>query len=96
MKSYKVEYTVCKGDIADTESEAERPTEIVDEAESEEEAIEFVKTNIEEQFDGCQHLDPDEATARERNTQGDLIFKNDSDEIVFIEYNFTAKEIKSY
>jgi len=95
MKKYLVEYSVCEGDIASTGPNVEKDLSIVD-AESKEEAIELVKTNIEEQFDGYQHLDPDEATERERNAQGDLIFKNDSDEIVFIEYNFITKEIKSY
>jgi len=94
MKKYLVEYSVCFGSIADTESEAERPTEIVD-AESEAEAIELVKTNIEECFNGCLHLDPDEATEVVRDEQDDLIFKNDNGEIIETDYNFTAKEIDS-
>ena len=95
MKKYLVECLTCEGGIAIIGPNTEKGSSIVD-AESKEEAIELVKTNVEEQFDGYQHLDPDEATERERNAQGDLIFKNDSDKIVFIEYDFTAKEIKSY
>ena len=69
MKKYLVECLTCEGGIASIGPNAEKDSSIVD-AESKEEAIELVKTNIEEQFDGYQHLDPDEATERERNAQG--------------------------